>query len=114
MFNPPIFFHDHSPAFINEMYQFWKQPTDGLSFSWYLTEESPDNLIYLSDNFLFTNDLSNIQNAVFSVSVVEYSGFAVCVKDYQGVFEAMLEQLSDLFEGPNQFTEYKQEYIRFI
>lgn len=110
----PVFFHDKSVPFIIEMYQHWKQPTSQFCFEWYLSHEAPAELISMSDNYLFTDDLTDIKSMIISVSIVEYNDFAICVKDYRGVFKSILNELSDLFEGENQFTEYKKGLTRFI
>ncbi len=114
-----IFSHENSPAFLCEMYRYWNQPEEDLCFDWYLpckTEISlqPEELITCSNDFLLTNDLSDIRNAIVAVSIVEYNNFAVVVKDYQGIFPEIIEELSEIFEGENQFTEYKREYIKYI
>ena len=44
----------------------------------------------------------------------EYNNFAVCIRDYNEKFEKMLDELSDDFEGENQFAKYKDGLIPSI
>ncbi len=110
----PIFSAENSPSFLTVMYRYWGQREDALCFDWYLAEGDSRELQTKYDHFLFTDDLTYISGASFSLSVVEYNNFAVCVRDYNEKFEKMLDELSDDFEGENQFTEYKDGLIPSI
>lgn len=112
------FRNDHENPFLCRLYKCWNQDHSELSYTWFdfdIKDIQAAGMLAGLPNIMITDDLENMNNYLYLVSVAEYNSYAIAVKDNAGSFDSDLSSaLYEHFDDEKQFTLFRDELVKFI